>query len=180
MKIRVETPGASIYLDGEKVGEGPMDQEIEIDEREHSIRIAKEGYDEKTFAIGPKENLPDSIALERQTGRVDITTDKNALITIDGKAVAVGRYQGTIPAGGVSLKVTADGMRTYQTDLVVRSGEARSLEIRLEPASSGRWLWIAGGAVALVALGTAGYFVANPTIERPQPIMGTIDTLEVE
>ncbi|MGH7440622.1 MAG: PEGA domain-containing protein, partial [Polyangiaceae bacterium] len=64
--------------------------------------------------------------------KVVIDAPAGAVIVIDGAQVGVGKAEQTLPAGGHQLRVTAPGMRTYQTDLTLADKETRSMSVVLE------------------------------------------------
>src|SRR5262249_47558184 len=50
----------------------------------------------------------------------------------DGKVVGTGSFEGTIKSGGHTLRVEAEGMRAYQSEVVVADDENRSIDVPLE------------------------------------------------
>jgi hypothetical protein len=92
--------------------------------------------------------------------------------------VGKGRWEGTLPSGGHTLRVTAPGMAAHQSEVLVQDNKRRDILVTLNPLpSSGgsTWIWIAGGAGLVVAAGVTAALLFQPT---PAPIpQGTLGTI---
>jgi hypothetical protein len=68
-------------------------------------------------------------------GTLIVLTRPGARILIDAKEVGrSGRFEGKLKVGGHTLLVVADGMRPYQSEVVVGEG-SRSIDVHLESAA---------------------------------------------
>jgi len=181
MPLSVVTEDALISLDGNTLGTGPLTTVLDVDMRKHVLRVEKTGFVTQIFNLGPQEDPPADIELQPETGRLRVEAeDEVATISINGEPQGQHIFEGPVPANGFTLTVSAPGMRTYQTDIVLRPGEVRMITVQLENTSTARyWFYLAGGALLLAAAGTAGYFIANPKVETPPLVMGTLGTVEV-
>ena len=100
------------------------------------------------------------------------------LISIDGKAVAQGKWDGPLSSGGHTLRVTAPGMTIYQSEVLVLDDRSREIQVTLTPlpktSSTAKWLWIAGGAALVAGAAVTGALLYHPT-QRPA-VDGTLGT----
>jgi hypothetical protein len=107
------------------------------------------------------------------------TTGARDVISIDGKVVGNGRWQGTLPQGAHVIRVTAPGKKAYETHLDLAAGSSWSLQVALEDERKGLplWAWIAGGAAVAAGAGVGGYFLLKPDDpgrETPRGKLGTV------
>jgi hypothetical protein len=109
------------------------------------------------------------------------------LIYLDGKMVGQGHWEGVVASGTHMLRVTAPGLNTYQTEVVLNDKETRTLGITLEPeakkegSSTALW-WVIGGVLVAGAAGSAVYLVTrnNDSGGGTQPVLGTIQPGSVQ
>ena len=94
-------------------------------------------------------------------GRLIVAAGPNDMIYLDGKAVGRASFDGSIPSGGHTLRVTAPGMTPHQTEVLIQDEKTRKIDVTLNPQaeSGGKWLWIAGGATLLLGATVGGYFL---------------------
>jgi hypothetical protein len=134
--IAVNESGAQITIDDEVVGTSPLAGPVVLDLGERHLKVTKDGFKpyEKTVPVGGAADVSIAVALEREVheGRVTIDAPAGAAIFIDGSQVGVGKVDATLPAGGHQLRVSAPGMRTYQTDVTLADKETRSMSVVLE------------------------------------------------
>jgi len=69
-------------------------------------------------------------------GTLVITTQADAEIMLDGDPVGTGRYEGKVKSRGHSLRVTAKGMRPYQSEVVITDDEMRTIDVPLDKEPS--------------------------------------------
>ena len=181
VRLVVDPDGASVFVDDVNVGTTPLSEPLLVDLGTRRIRVAKPGFDEhviqQNFTGGSELTL--NVTLQRQVhdGRLSVFAEAGTTISIDGKLVGGGHWEGSLPEGEHSLRVAAQGMRTYSMELVMRAGEPRTLHIELQPEASGvpGWVWIGVGVVAAGGLAVGGYFLLRPA-QSPQTnqVIGTL------
>jgi hypothetical protein len=177
--LRAEADGARVSLDGKEIGRLPLPDPTLVDLGAHVLRLELDGYEPFETAVHGSGN--DDVAVTvvlrraRLEGRLTIVSDANALIRVDDAPVGDAHWDGTVPAGGHRIQISAAGMRTYSGDVVVREKESRTLEIHLDKQGSRLWIWLTGGgAVVAAGLATGAYFLFRPHARTAPYVDGTI------
>ena len=136
LTIVVKEPGADVYVDDERVGTTPLEGPVTVDIGQRKITVKKAGFREATQQVsaGGTSSARVEVALEADVhdGKLTVTSQPDARISIDGKVVGSGRFEGKVHSGGHTLRVEADGMRAYQSEVVLADDENRSVDVPLE------------------------------------------------
>jgi hypothetical protein len=139
--IRVNEAGAEIFVDDELVGTSPLAAPVVLDIGERHLRVMKSGFTsfEKAVVVagGPELKIDVALGKELHEGKVVVEAPAGAEVFIDDRRVGVGRVEQKVPSGGHQLRVSAPGMRPYQTEVIVQDKETRSLNVLLEPVAAG-------------------------------------------
>ena len=189
--LDVQPEGAAIFVDDVKVGVSPMRAPVLVDMGDRRIRVTKDGFQDFAVTQSLQGGTPFSLMVALQPavheGRLRIVASAGETISIDGKQVGSGEWEGVLPTGLHSVTVTAAGKRPYQSDVAIQDNQTQSLRVALEAdaPSSGTssdkgnltWLWIAGGAVLATGLGVGAYFAFRP--DDKDPVQGTLGTVEL-
>jgi hypothetical protein len=132
----VKEEGAQIYVDDELVGTSPLMAPVTLDIGERRLRVVKAGFQvfEKTLAVGGSADITVEIPLQKEVheGKLIIEAPAGAQVVIDDRPAGTGRAEQVVQAGGHQLRVTAPGMRPYQTEIVVQDKETRAVNVVLE------------------------------------------------
>jgi hypothetical protein len=181
LKVVVSEPGADVLVDDEKIGVSPLAGSAQIDVGKRTFRVSKPGFKEfvDTRQVNGGVDVVVVAKLEKEVhrGRLIIEAGPKDLISLDGKVIGQGRWEGVVSSGGHALRVSAPGMTTYQTEVVLQDDKTRLVPIKLEPSASresNTWLWVVGGAVLVVGTVVGGVFLFKPS-EVP-PAQGTLGT----
>lgn len=165
LKIDVNEPDAEVYVDEELVGTTPV-KPIVVDIGTRKIRVRKGEYEEysKEVPVGGAAEVGLDVKLVKivHEGRINVKTNPGATISLDGNVVGSGTWSGVLPSGGHQLKISAEKMRPYQSDVYVQDKESRDINVTLEAEPSKglpAWVWIAGGGVLVAGLTTAGILI---------------------
>ncbi|MFO0676311.1 MAG: PEGA domain-containing protein [Polyangiaceae bacterium] len=178
LKVTVNEPGASVTLDDASLGTSPLPGAVTVDLGSRRLRVTKPGFVEYSNPLtvaGAGDVVVDvRLVKEVHEGQIVVTTGAKDSITFDGRVVGVGRWEGTVASGPHQLKVTSEGMRPYQSEVVVQDNQTRTLSITLDPAEQSNktvmWLAVAGTAVAVAGASVGGYFLfkgndSTPTVD---------------
>jgi len=190
VKISVNEVDATITIDDEVVGMSPLMETLLLDMGSRRIRVTKPGFGEysETLEVQGASELPLAIKLVKETheGRIVIAAGADNMIYLDGKMVGQGRWEGVVPSGTHMLRVTAPGLKSYQSEVVLNDKETRTLGITLEPEAkkegSGALWWVIGGVLVAGAAGSTVYLVTrnNDSGSGTQPVLGTIQPGSVQ
>ena len=171
LDLRVSGEGATVLVDGRKVGVTPLRERVLLDVGQREIRISKAGFREVKVVreVSGGGDTALSVLLEKEIhrGRLSVDTGPEDFIAIDGKILGRGAWEGALPSGGHTLRVTAPGMLAHQAEVMLQDDQARRVSVRLTPLARdelARWLWIGGGAALL-----AGAVVAGALVFRAEP-----------
>ena len=188
--LDVQPEGAAVFVDDVQVGVSPMRAPVLVDMGEHRIRVSKVGFQDFNATQSLQGGAPFSLMVALQPavhqGRLRVVASPGETISVDGKQVGTGEWEGVLPSGIHNVTVTAAGKRTYQSDVAIQDDQSQSLRVALEadtPAGADKdkggmtWLWIAGGAVLATGLGVGAYFAFRP--DDKDPVQGTLGTVEL-
>jgi hypothetical protein len=169
---------ADVLVDGAVVGEAPWSGEVAVGARRVVVRSA--GYEDsvRTVEVKSGEALALTLGMKpsQRFGRVRIRAgNPDDTITLNGRVVGQGSYDGRIGPGEHALRVTRPGARTHDMDFVLRPGETRTMNVTLESGGGGvpAWVWIAGGVVVAGAT-TATLLLTNKETQYDGQTPGTL------
>jgi hypothetical protein len=177
--IQVSEPGAQISIDDELVGTSPLAGPVVLDIGERRLHVAKEGFlaYDKTFVVAGGPDLKLDVKLDKvvHEGKLVVEAPAAAEVFIDDKRAGGGRVELRVASGGHQLRVTAPGMRPYQTEVIVQDNETRSLTVLLEavPAAEKPMLRLAVGCGNAEPRGPEDGLVVNidgPEVLSPGPV----------
>jgi hypothetical protein len=136
LTLAVSEPGADVTVDDQSVGTSPLPAPLVVDIGSRKIGVKKAGFKDftQTVPVGGSAEVRIDVTLlpEVHEGQLTVTTAPGATIFIDGQSVGVGRYAGKLRSGGHTLRVEAQGMHPYQSDVSIADDENRSIDVPLE------------------------------------------------
>jgi hypothetical protein len=164
--------GVQVSVDGGPATPG-TGTAVAMDPGAHTVRVDVPGQSPVLKSVvvleGEKEKrvsiLVGSAAPEAPgRGRLVVSTDAAATVTIDGQILAHGRFDGALAAGPHAVQVNEAGKMPFKSQVEVREGETRTLSIELEDEKRGTavWPWLVGGAVVAAGAAVGGYFLFRP------------------
>ena len=182
LKLTVTPDGASVLLDGTPAATSPVKEPIFAELGKHTLTIKMSSFDpvEKAIDVAGGNEIALTVALTPTPHVADlvVATDDAATVSIDGQVVGTGRYQARLASGRHSVHVTEPGRKAVDSDLDLRDGETRTLEVSLPEEKHGAiWPWVVGGAVVVGAAVVGGYFLFKPsdtTVPPPQGALGGV------
>jgi hypothetical protein len=186
--LAVSSPeeSVSISVDDEPMGVAPLAGPLVLSMGARKVKCSKAGFTDFETTVqlggGATAAVICKMVKEVHEGRLVVVAGANETIWIDSKAVGTGRWQGVLASGGHTLRVTAPGMRSHQTEITIKDKDAREVRVMLEkdqaaaPGGSKTWMWITGGAVLVAGAVLGGYFLLKPKDETaPGPNQGTMN-----
>jgi len=175
--------GAAVSIDGTSMGTAPLTGPVPVDLGRRRIRVELAGF----APFDSQLDVPGATPIELEVKLVRDPTSATVsvesagpkdVITVDGKVVGSGRWQGSLPAGQHVIRVTAPGKKPYETHVQLTAKASRTLQVTLEDeGGKPLWPWIAGGAAVLVGAGIGGYFLFKPEDEPGTPPQGKLGTV---
>lgn len=177
LKINATEPGAEVYIDDELLGTTPVEPAV-VDLGMRKIRVQKADFEEvtKDIAVGGAAEVAVDVPLVKivHEGRLNVRTQTDASISIDGKVVGAGSWSGSLASGGHLIRVTAPKRMPYQSEVYLQDKETRDLDVTLDKEPSKgvpTWMWIAGGVVLAGGITTASVLMfggGESTYEGPR------------
>ena len=186
VQLQVDPDGAQVFLDDVLVGTTPLSEPILVDLGLRKIRIHKAGYKDHLIT----RNFPDaaevifrlSLQLEVHQGALAVTARPGETIRVDGVVMGDGSWQGVLPSGEHTVRVTGAGMRPYERQVFIEDDRTRNLYVTLEsePGSGvSPLLWVGVGLVAASGIAVASYFALRPESGSAAVTNGTWGTIDL-
>ena len=181
VRLTVNEQGATVFIDEDLIGTTPLAKPLLIDMGLRRIRVVKKRFstfDERRQIVGGTE-IAVAVRLEeeRHEGRLVVIAGKSDRIWLDGKLMGQGRFDGAVPTGGHTLRVTAETMKPYQSEIIVQEDRVRRLEVTLEPEPKPglpTWLVVAGTSLLVGGLGFSTGYLLFKGGEAPEPTRGNL------
>lgn len=185
LKLTVDEKDADVFIDDEKIGVTPLTGTIFVDVGARKIKVTKKGFRDsvETKQVPGGGAIAVTIRMEKEIhrGKLMVGAGANDVITLDGKVIGRGKWEGAVPSGGHTLKVSAPGMQNYQSEVVISDNQTRRVEVTLNPQatdSTSTILWIAGGVAVLAGGAVTGALLFQPP--KTAPIDGNFGSGRVE
>lgn len=189
LELTVTPSGARVTIDDQFVGETPLAKPVIVDIGVRKIAVQKDGFEPvtKELPVGGKPTVSLAIALVeiQHEGKLVVRAQPGQEIFLDGTRMGLGIWSGKLTSGGHTLRVSAPEMRTYQTEILLRDNETRTIDVTLEreaKPSKGvpAWVWVSGGALLVAGAVVGGYFLFRPDDKQPDVPVGTLDPGNVQ
>jgi hypothetical protein len=179
VQLTVDEPGAEVFIDDEPVGTTPLPAPVMIDAGVTRIRVVKRGFKDhvRSEQVAPGGRVSLVVKLERPVHlwMLAVVAGPGDRISLDGKPLGEGRWEGKVQSGGHTLRVIAPGMTPYQSEIVVQDDQTRRIQVSLvavvKPGPPA-WIWAAAGAAALVGAVVGGVVLLRP--DPAPPVDGTL------
>lgn len=160
LRLKLETPGALVVVDGLPVAEGELLSELNLRAGKHRVHVEAEPlYDPQDleFTAKPGESRSMGIVLQRRTGSLVVTTDPpDAGVTLIGQEGVRAKFQG--PTIQQELPTGVYGLLAYKENYL-----ARQLQIDVE-AGHTNTMNFALPSITLWAVPTSGNVLSVPVV----------------
>lgn len=177
-------PGARVTVDGVSAGTTPFRGPMPIDLGRRRVRIELDGYEPFERQVDVPGATPITLQVQlvklRNSSTLSVASaGARDVISVDGKVVASGHWQGSLPPGAHAVRVTAPGKKAYEMQVELLGNSSKSLQVSLEDERKGLpvWAWVAGGAALAAGAGLGGYFLFRSDErerEVPRGQLGTV------
>ncbi len=174
LKLTVDEGDAEVFIDDEKIGVTPLKGTIFVDVGVRKLTVKKKGYKDSVISkqVPGGGAVAVDVRLEKEIhrGKLLVSAGVNDVIALDGKVIGKGKWEGAVPSGGHTLKVSSPGMANYQSEVVIQDNQTRRVDITLNPVatdSTSTILWIAGGAAVLAGAAVGGALLFQPSKNPP-------------
>jgi hypothetical protein len=183
IRLAVNEADANVTVDGQPVGTTPLDHALVADLGSHSLHIDKTGFEpferELTVQGGNETPLEVTLKAVKHVAQLTVIADGDATLVVDSEIPAKGRIDAQLAPGAHEVEVTERGKVTYRTQVELRDGETRTLQVTLEAEKhrAAIWPWIVGGAVVAAGAAVGGYFLFRPqetTTVAPTGPLGSV------
>ncbi|HEX8789301.1 MAG TPA: PEGA domain-containing protein [Polyangiaceae bacterium] len=126
-----------VFVDGADMGPAPWEGDVKPGVHVVEGRGSDRFSEPKQVDVARKVRAEVVLELVGRNGTVQVDTHtSDAVITIDGKQVGTGVWEGPLPAGEHQLVVQAPGYREYKRAFIVHAGERFVEDAPLESDSS--------------------------------------------
>lgn len=137
--VSLAVPGATVSLDGERVGTTPLEGPLVASQGRHVVEAARDGYETVgrsvevrvgefvplELSLRPRADLPGDLA-----GRVAVeASEPDAELLLDGDPLP----EGPVPAGAHVLEARLEGFHPWFGEIDVEPGEVARVEADLRP-----------------------------------------------
>jgi len=174
-------PEATILVDGEVVGMTPLPAPLTVDLGKHTIVAKKAGFEtsEQTVDVvgGGVASVTLVLIVQSHVGQLVITSDADATIKLDDRAVGVGHFEGQLEPGSHTVELSERGKAPYRAVIELHEGETRTMQVTLEDRKhSPFWPWLVGGAAVVAGAAVGGFFLFKVHDETvaPEAKLGTV------
>lgn len=179
--FKVNEPGADVFIDDKRIGTTPLPAAVLVEVGERRFRVSKPGYapyeKQQSIATAGDVEIAVDLAVEVHQGTLLVEASTNDTILVDGKKVGMRRFQGPLPSGPHTVRVTATGMIAFQSEVVIEDDKTRRIPVSLQPLEGdgvSPWYFVVGGGVLLAA----GAVVGGILLAQPGDPVTTPGTIQ--
>ena len=177
LQIRSLTIDAEVLIDGERVGDLPIEAPIALRPGRHTLNVTKPGHADyiDTFKITHRKTTTLEIDLLPISGVLRLDTEPSgAMVIIDGRQRGEAPYDGELKPGERALELRLPGYSTHKQRLDVVAGVVYPISVPLveapvvAPAEPTPWYghwWVWAGAAVVV--GGVTLAVLNQDADAP-------------
>jgi hypothetical protein len=198
IRVKSKLPAADVLVDGDRIGQTPLESTITVAPGPHHITVTRAGYTpaehDLTLQDGAQGDLSlnptvDKSALSHEGGALAITASEPlAVVAIDGDDLGALDGPLQLPAGPHRLRLERGGFEPAERDVTVPVGRTATVNVVFEPNPDTRakyvsgaqsrklWSWVTVGAgVAIAAGGTVLAVVENGQIPGYQSTLDAVN-----
>lgn len=140
LKVTIDVPGATVFIDNEPVGESPFLTPLQVDVGQHRVVVRKSGFrdylGEISAAKGHEGKLDVRMEpiVETSLLTVDAGSLAGATVIIDGVDMGPAPFKGKVPVGRHTIEVRAPGYEPARQTSQVAADEPLNVKFSLSKA----------------------------------------------
>ena len=174
VEVQSTTTGAEVFIDGQKVGEVPLEAPLPVAPGEHTIKVTRPGFAPYIDVFKAERKKPARVEVELVpvAGVLKLRTNVEAArVYVDGKFVGEAPLTTEVAVGSRAVQVSKGGYKDFFQSVAAVAGQEVSLEVQLDELPVGVnpykpaappppkwyekwWVWTVG-AVGVAAVVTA-------------------------
>jgi hypothetical protein len=190
--VTCTTPGASVYVDGELIGQSPMDRPVWVTVGDHSIKVARLGFAPfiDVFSARPRADVRLDVELVPVAGVLHVKSNvPGARVLVDGRYVGDAPLDVEAEVGPRAVQVSKGGYKDFFENVMTVAGQESAVDVKLEELPEGLnpykplpppppkwyqkgWVW---GVIAASAVVVAGGAVGAGFAAQPYDVCGKAD-----
>ncbi|MSP60173.1 MAG: PEGA domain-containing protein [Myxococcales bacterium] len=178
LTVECAPPGADVFVDGQMIGNAPIEMPVPVTAGDHTIKVVKLGYAPfiDVFSAKTKKVVKLEIELVPISGVLHVTANiTGARVLIDGRYVGEAPVHVEMDVGARAVQVEKGCYKEFFSNVLAVAGKDDTIDVKLielpqdetnpcyvKPLPPAKWFqkkWVWGvlaGAVVLVAGGTVG------------------------
>ncbi len=126
-------PTAKVLVDGKEVGPAPWSGDLDPGVHQIEVRGEKTTGTAKPLEVAKKGTYDVAVEVHEQQGTLTVNTNvPDAEISVDGKVVGKGVWEGPLPVGQHELSVAMQGYLPFKKPLLVHDGEKLAEPVALQ------------------------------------------------
>jgi PEGA domain len=186
LKLTISPDAATVVLDGVAIGTSPLRDALFLDLGKHTVTARLAGFEpvERPIYIagGTGTELEFTLKPVEHIATLTVAVEDAATVTVDGKAAGLGRYRNKIGAGPHTVRVTEVGKLPFESEIELRDGETRTLDVTLREEKHGAavWPWVVSGLALAAGAAVGGYFLLQPSNTTTPVPTGTLGVGSVQ
>jgi hypothetical protein len=200
LAVEANEPQAWVFVDDLAMGPAPLAPDTRVDLGTHTVTVRKDGFadylESLTVVDAADVHVKAVLRAKVHEGQVVVRAGGRNAIAVDGVIVGEGTWEGLLPSGPHSLRVTpvelsTNYSRPFESQFSVEDDRTRVVDVNIidvvsqpskvevAPRAKGipPWAWVVGGIALAAGASVVGYFIYQSS--QPQatgPIPGTLGT----
>jgi tetratricopeptide (TPR) repeat protein len=178
VEVFVTVGGATVIVDGERVGTSPLPSPLMLPSGQHRIEAQLDGYQTAQATVWASPREPQTIQLELtrvpQQGLLRVTTNTpGAMIAIDDHEVEGPIFEGLVSEGQHRIVVTAEGYEDAVELVDIAAGGQQALTLDALPTRRVHraWFWSMIGLTIAGSLATIGLGATAVALDADYDVM---------